>query len=348
MIVEAVTWREVRGRVPRKRLPQTVYLRHKVPIEIREVARTAIVEAARVTMIDGSKKRFFSFDDRFFSDLDLAGLPLGDPRYYFACQPDNPAVLPDFSRRCFDLDGRSIEAHRLPEALDNSGVQFSRILTDDIDERTREIARRAASDYLIAEGKLWRRTPEPVWIVNRMTGRDPYQLHLRARGAAEGHFTFRLDRLDEARQYAAALSKIARRLFRDSVASVSMEPGLNLGDDRVPCIKSLARRVVDACPGGWLGLLADETVESWVTLRGALSAGERGASIDVDTMAGQCGLILKAIEDLSLNRFGEEDRRELSKALLPAVKRWREFEQGSFDLPMLDDLEAELVSEIAL
>jgi hypothetical protein len=348
MILEAVTWREVQGRVPRKRLPQTIYLRHRVPIEIREVPKTAIAEAACVTMNDGSEKRFFSFEGRFFSDLDLAGLTLGDPRHYFACRPENPAVLPDFSRRCFDLDGRSVEAHRLPEAIDKSGVQFSRILADDIQERTREITRRAASDYVIAKGKLWRRTPEPVWTVSRMTGRDPYQLLLRARGGAEGHFAFRLDRLDEARQYAGALSKIARRLFRDSFASVSLESGLDLGDDRVPCVKSLARRVVDACPGGWLGLLADDVVENWVALRAALAAGEQGGSIDVDTMAGQCGLILKAVEDLGLNRFGEEDRRELTKTLLPAVKRWREFERGSLDLPMLDDLEAELVSEIAL
>ena len=342
-----MTWREVRGRPPRKRLPQSVFLQQRVSIELRELPQSAVTEAARVTIAD-SEKIYFGIEGRFFSDADPAGHALGDPTSYFLRPPRLLTDIPPFSDRLFDIAGRQLTAYELPQTLDQAGIRLNEITFDDADARAAEAARSAAADYAVIDGQLWRRRPEPVWAVYRADGRDPYQLLLSARKPQDGYLQFRLDRLEEAKRYAAVLSKLSRRVFREPAAAVTVRPGMELGDDRVPAAVSVAEQVRDACPDGWLKLLPRRSVEDWGALRRMLAGQARGEPADTDNLCGHAGAIVKAIEDLSLNRFGDHDRCELMKHLLPAIKRWREFEGGSMELPSLDQMETELISAIAL
>lgn len=345
MIVEAVTWREVRGRQSRRRNPSSVFLKHRVPAEIREVPASAIVEAARVTL--GTETRTLcGFEGRFVSSRDPSGSDYGEAAGYFTS--GQPTKGPAFSARLLEVEGRQVPIHRLPETLEEAGVHYSEIVADNAEQRAHDIARTLQADYVIADGRLWRAVPEPVWAVIRPTGSAAYELLLATRGSAHGHWEFRLDRLAEAREFARELSKSSRRIFRDPAGQVSITPGFELGDDRTACAVSLAQQIVEACPNGWLGLLPRKTVEDWGSLRTAISTHDRGDIVDADALAGRCGEILRAVDALQLNRFGDEDRNELTKKLSPSVKRWREFEGGSLDLPSLEGLEAELISEIAL
>ena len=345
MIVEAVTWREVRGRQSRRRNPSSSFLKHRVPAEIREVSTSAIVEAARVTF-ETETRTFYGFEGRFISRRDANGSDYGEAASYFT--PGQPTKGPAFSAQLVEVEGRQVPIYRLPETLEEVGVHYSEIVTDNAQQRSSEIARSLQADYVIADGRLWRAMPEPVLAVIRPTGSAGYELMLTTRGSTHGHWEFRLDRLTEAQKFARELSSLSRRVFRDPAGGVSIAPGFELGDDRTACAVSLARQVVEACPNGWLGLLPRKTVEDWASLRTAIAAHDRAELIDADTLAGRCGEILRAIDALQLNRFGDEDRNELTKKLRPPVKRWRQFEGGSLDLPSLEGLEAELISEIAL
>lgn len=345
MIVEAVTWREVRGRVSRRRNPSSVFLKHRVPVELREVATSAIVEAARVALA-AETKILYGFEGRFMSSRDDVGLDYGGAISYFTA--GQPTRGPTFSSQLLEVEGRQIPIHRLPETLEEAGVCYSEVVADNAGERASELARSIQADYVVAGGRLWHATPDPVWAVIRPSGATAYELLLTTRGSTHGHWEFRLDRLDEARKFACELSNLSRRVFRDPSGTVSITPGFELGNDRVACAVSLARQVVEAGPNGWLGLLSRKAVEHWSALRSAISTHDRREIVDADTLAGRCGEFLSAIDALQLNRLGDEDRKVLTKKLTPAVKRWREFEHGSLDLPSLDDLEAELISEIAL
>lgn len=333
-LVTAVTYRAVRVRKLHKRNVETVHLRLEVPVGIRQIGASEMRAAVRVCNPDKTRQTFFVHGGRFFlpADGDRAKVAGAAVDAYFAGEARGN-WRPAFSRFVPEGDHARL-AVTLPL---EPGDDVRQIVSDNSEQRAVEV-RRQAEGFVLVDGELWRPSPEPCWTISRAAkGRDVPVLRATADPDPDAIATFRIDRFAEADRFVRTVRKALKRRYEAAVPTVVLDDAPLSRDDRLDAAKFLGRRVYDLCPKGWLRLMPREAILQWYDLREDLSAAEAGDAGAADAIAGRVGRILGALDELALNRHGDEDRTAAKRSLFDVLARWTDYEGGTLAVPALDE-----------
>lgn len=347
-IVNVITHRAVSVRKLRKRTAEILHLALNVPAEVAEIAPSEMRRVARVRNPDGTQASFTAYDGRFFEpaiDVEdrrpICGEKIDD---YFAGRTHrhglagfSTVVLPSDSR------GQSTLANRLPTEV---GDDVREIVSDNSEERALEVRRQMAG-FVLINGVLWRQMVEPAWIIVT-AGRSRFAPSLRAGFPKDNawNLVFRLDRPMDADRYVRGLSKHLRARYEGAVPSSDLAEAPLQRDDRLQAALALGQRVVELLPQGWLRLMPRDAILQWSELRDTIKTVEAGVTVNADTLAGCAGRLLEALDALTLNRHGDDDRAAARKRLFDVLSRWTSCEGGSLAVPSLDETDDEALSSL--
>lgn len=331
-----LTVRKLTVRRKRRRAPDELLIRHRVPVMLETVQEQDFPLAIRV--IGDRRVEYRSHRHRIFAPERLRGMrsyPLF-PVEFIASAFDG-RLPPEHWHNPF-LGG--INRETLVEIPDGSElpVDVREVIKDPRDASERNVAR-LADRYVIFDGHLWKESPEPAYaVVKSASGGRTVIVDFSVEDAAgktmmDEHMRFRLDRLADADRFAARLLGADAVEIKNNVAH--LDAALLVRNDRVKTAQSLGAAALRSLEP-WLTLLETAETCDWADLRDLIQR----KSEDADAIGILSGRLLEALRRLPLNEHGRQVAERRAASLSPALIRWTEFEGGLLAPPLdQDDLD---------